>query len=105
MQGADLTKRILTKRRDDIAKALIIQKGASLPRSQSEAGRLGRIVDPLSQSLAEGAAHLTVSGIRLLVNIDLPADAAIMTATVGNALKFRIICRNPCFHSSFSSHF
>ena len=59
---------------------------------------LAAAVDTFMQTLAHLAADLIVGGERILVHVDLPADAAVVSAAVGDAMEKRIIVRISVLH-------
>jgi hypothetical protein len=50
------------------------------------------------QALAHLAADLIVGGEGIPVHVDLPADAAVVSAAVGDAMEKRIIVRISVLH-------
>ncbi len=59
---------------------------------------LAAAVDTLTQALAHRAADPVVGGEGIPVHVDLPADAAVVSAAAGDAAEERVIIRISVLH-------
>ena len=81
MVCADLAEMFLAKLRVNIAKPCTIQERTSLLLIEQKAA----IPDVVMQTPPEDAGDLLVKRLRLCINVDLPANAAAIPASTGNA--------------------
>ena len=102
---ADLAQRLLAKVQDNLAKSLPVEKDTALSLPQAEAGLTRGGVDPAAKPLSKGAVLALIAGIALLVDVDLPADAAVVLTAAAKTAKSSILCGNCNFHLPILSHF
>ena len=60
MVAADLAEAVFAQTDDEIAKALLIEKGAALMLTEDKVGRLGGAVDALLQTVAQWFLPVTI---------------------------------------------
>ena len=65
---------------------------------ENKVRHLAAAVDTFMQALAHLAADGAVSSEGVLVHVDLPPDAAVVAAAVGDAVKALIIIRTNILH-------
>ena len=97
MVGADLAEVLLPQLGDNIAEVLFVQKGAALVRAKGKAGRISA-VDAAAHPLPQFPVHGVIKRQRLLVHIDLPADAAVVAALPCDAVEVLVIIRKYLQH-------
>ena len=98
MVAADLAEHILPAVQNEVAEVLFVQEGAALVCAEEEVRRVAVLGDACAQTLAHFTADAAVGDERVLVHVDLPADAAVMAAVVGDAGKLRVIVRICALH-------
>ena len=98
MVAADLAEHILPAVQNEVAEVLFVQEGAALVCAEEEVRRVAVPGDACAQTLAHFTADAAVGGERVLVHVDLPADAAVVAAAAGDAGKLRVIVRICVLH-------
>jgi predicted regulator of Ras-like GTPase activity (Roadblock/LC7/MglB family) len=66
--------------------------------AENKVRHLAAAVNTFMQALAHLAADLIVGGEGIPVHVDLPADAAVVSAAAGAAMEKRIIVRISVLH-------
>ena len=90
MVAADIAQRALAERALHFAKIILPEHGAPLCTVQPEVRRLARL-DGGTHAFAERPGQRGVPRRALIVNIDLPADAAVVAARACRAVKRSVI--------------
>ena len=90
MVAADIAQRALAERALHFAKIILPEHGAPLGAVQPEVRRLARL-DGGTHAFAERPGQRGVPRRALIVNIDLPADTAVVAARACRAVKRSVI--------------
>ena len=98
MLSADGAKTILPQRKDQIAEIACIEKRTPLTVTEAKMRYLVPL-DGCRETLTDVSCHQCVAFGRFFIDIDLPTNATIVSASVGNASKAFIIIGIYSFHS------
>ena len=85
---------------DEVAEISLIQERAALVLAKDKVRSVAVRSNAPGKARSHLAADLTVGGKRVLIHVDLPADAAVVAAAVGDAAELRVIVRINVLHDA-----